>query len=443
MGVYLYSVFLQTFGCRVNQAETASLIREFCQRQYRIVNNYTDADVIVFNTCTVTHRSDAKCRQAIRKIHNHNPRATIIVAGCYAQVNPEDISRIKGVDYIFGLQDKFSLFNYFKKPGKLKTPCMVVNPVTEIDQAVSSRGYFPHRTRALVKIQDGCNQKCSYCIVPFTRGRARSVEEDQVLNQITSLIDQGFKEIVLTGVHIGKYGKDRQERDSLAKLLEKINTIPHLGRIRLSSIDAIDITNRLISLVADSEKMCNHFHIPLQSGCDKILRSMNRFYTVQEYSVQIDKILSRFDLIGLGTDVITGFPGETKNDFCDTYNFIEKIPFTYLHVFPFSLRHLTRAYSMSEQINSSVKMNRAHKLRKLSTEKKKTFRMQWIGKTAEVLFESQNKEGKIQGLSSEYLPIRVDFQNQLINKFALVKIESVEKNYVKGMVVKELSGNSF
>ncbi|MFO7889181.1 MAG: tRNA (N(6)-L-threonylcarbamoyladenosine(37)-C(2))-methylthiotransferase MtaB [bacterium] len=434
----MYTVFFQTFGCKVNQAETASLARKFCQKKYKVVKNYSEADVIFINTCTVTHRSDAKCRQAIRKFHHHNPRATIIVAGCYAQVCSEDISNIKGVDYMFGLQDKFKLFDYFKKPGKMNIPCIVVNPVTNINQALSTQGYFPHRTRALVKIQDGCNQKCSYCIVPYTRGRARSVKEDEVLNQITRLIDQGFKEIVLTGVHIGKYGKDRQEKDSLAKLLEKIITIPHLGRIRLSSIDAVDISDRLMSIVADSEKICNHFHIPLQSGSDEILRLMNRNYTVKQYIDKIDLLLSNFNMIGLGTDVITGFPGESDAEFNDTYNVISKIPFTYLHVFPFSLRKLTRAYSMSERINPAVSMKRAGKLRKLGAEKKKTFRAQWIDKKVKVLFENQNKNGKIKGLSSEYIPIRVDFQNELINKFALVKIDKMEKNYLKATVIKKI-----
>ncbi len=432
------TVFFQTFGCKVNQAETASLEREFTQREYRVVSNYIDADVILINTCTVTHRSDAKCRQAIRKLTKKNPKATLIVAGCYAQVSSEDISTIPGIDYIFGLQDKFRLFNYFKKPDKRNTPCVIVHAVHKIDKAVSTRGDFTDRTRALVKIQDGCDQKCSYCIVPYARGKARSVDEDLIVHQVKNLISRGFKEIVLTGVHIGKYGKERQEKDSLTKLLEKIITLPHLGRIRLSSIDSVDITERLLSTVAGSEKICNHFHIPLQSGSDRILKLMNRHYTIKQFLHKIDMILSSFDLVGLGTDVIPGFPGETDQDFKDTYEKISQIPFTYLHVFPYSERKLTKAYSMPEKIDPTVRIKRAEKLRRLGEEKKKGFMSQWIDRTATVLFEGQNKSGKIQGFSAEYIPIRVDFQKELVNNFALVRPETLKINYLTAKVEKKL-----
>jgi len=434
----LYTVFFQTFGCKVNQAETASLINEFCNRGYDVVNNVSDADVIFINTCTVTHRSDSKCRQMIRKYYKINPKATLIVAGCYAQVSWENIAAIKGVDYIIGVQDKFKLFDHLKKPDKKYPPITIVHPIDKIAKAESKQGYFPNRTRALVKIQDGCNQFCSYCIVPYTRGRARSVDEGEVLYQIKNLISRGYKEIVLTGVHIGKYGKERKEKDNLATLLEKIIKIPHLGRIRLSSIDSVDITERLISTVAVSDKICNHFHIPLQSGSDNILRRMNRPYTVKEYLNTIDAILSSFDQLGLGADIITGFPGESESDFQDTYKIIADLPFTYLHVFPFSLRKQTKAYTMAEKIDPAVNIKRADILRKLGSEKKKQFLSQWVGKTIKVLFESRNIKGTIKGLSSEYIPVRVKLHNELINSFALIKTEKMEKNYLKGKIIKKL-----
>ena len=436
------TVFFQTFGCKVNQAETASLSNEFCQRGYEIVNNVCDADVIFINTCTVTHRSDAKCRHTIRKFNKINPQATIIVAGCYAQVSWKDISTIKGVDYILGVQDKFKLFDYFRKPGKKNPPVIIVHPIETVTETESKEGYFPNRTRALVKIQDGCNQMCSYCIVPFTRGRARSVSDDEVIHQFKNLIIQGYKEIVLTGVHIGKYGEERKEKDSLATLLEKIIKIPHLGRIRLSSIDSVDITDRLISTVADSDKICNHFHIPLQSGSDKILKLMNRPYTVKEYLDTIEAIVSKFDTIGLGTDIITGFPGESKNDFKNTFELITEVPFTYLHVFPFSLRKLTKAYSMKKKIDPAVTLKRAKTLRKLGSEKKEHFFSQWIGETIKVLFESRNINGTIKGLSSEYIPVRVKFQDELINSFALVKIRKMKNNYLTGTITKKYNNKN-
>jgi len=434
----LYTVFFQTFGCKVNQAETASIVREFNKRKYKIVNNYIDADVILINTCTVTHRSDSKCKQTIRKCYKNNPRATIIVIGCYAQVSWDEISNIKGIDYIFGVHDKFRLFDYFIMPGKKNTPCIVVNPINKINKAVSKQGSFYNRTRALVKIQDGCNQRCTYCIVPFTRGKARSVAEEKILYQIKNLISKGYKEIVLTGVHIGKYGKEKREKDSLAKLLEKITALPHLGRIRLSSIDSVDISDRLLNIIAGSKKICNHFHIPLQSGSNRILKLMNRNYTIKEYLNKIETILSYFDIIGLGTDVITGFPGESDFDFNNTYKTISEIPFTYLHVFPFSLRKLTKAYSMSDRINPTISQKRADTLRQLGSEKKKKFMSQWIDNTVKGLFESRNIGGEIQGLSSEYVRIRVDFKNELINNFALVKIEKIKNNYLKGKIIKKL-----
>lgn len=420
----------------MNQSETASLVQKFIKKGYKVVTNYTDADVILINTCTVTHRSDAKCRQAIRKFSKVNSQATIIVAGCYAQVSPDDISSIPGVDYIFGLQDKFSLFDYFKSPGKKDTPCVVVNPVDKTSLAVSTQGAFHDRTRALVKIQDGCNQKCSYCIVPYTRGRARSVDENIVIHQIKNLISQGFKEIVLTGVHIGKYGKDRMEKESLAKLLEKITTLPHLGRTRLSSIDSVDITDRLISVMNNSDKICNHFHVPLQSGNNRILKLMNRPYTVNEYIDKINSVLSSFEKIGLGTDVITGFPGESDHDFSDTYRIISQIPFSYLHVFPYSERKLTKAFSMSGKIDPGLRIRRAQRLRKLGFEKKKEFMSLWIDKTAEVLFENQNKNGKIQGFSAEYIPIKTEFHKELVNSIALVKIKNMKNNYLTAKIKK-------
>ncbi len=434
----MYTVFFQTFGCKVNQAETAFLINEFHHRGYDVVNSVSDADVIFINTCTVTHRSDSKCRQIIRKYYKINPKATLIVAGCYAQVSWENIAAIKGVDYILGVQDKFKLFDYLKKPNKKYPPITIVHPIDKVAKAESKEGHFPNRTRALVKIQDGCNQFCSYCIVPHTRGRARSVDEGEVLYQIKNLIPRGYKEIVLTGVHIGKYGKEKKEKDSLAKLLQKIIKIPQLGRIRLSSIDSGDITDRLISTVADSDKICNHFHIPLQSGSDKILKLMNRPYTVKEYLDTIAGILSKFDTIGLGTDIITGFPGESENDFKDTYELIAEVPFTYLHVFPFSLRKLTKAYSITERVDPAIKIKRAEILRELGLEKKKQFLSQCIGKTIKVLFESRNIKATIKGLSSEYIPVRVKLQDELINSFALIKTEKMEKDYLKGKIIKKL-----
>jgi threonylcarbamoyladenosine tRNA methylthiotransferase MtaB len=430
------TVAFRTFGCKLNQAETASLVREFEERGYRVVPCDGNADVFVLNSCTVTARSDAKCRQAIRHVLRKNPRTTVIVTGCYSQVASEEVRRIPGVDYVVGTQEKLRLFDHFEGPGKRRHARVSVSSVLGSADAVSREGNYEDRTRAFLKIQDGCDHGCAYCIVPLARGSSRSVALDVILDQTQSLIDRKFKEIVLTGVHIGKYGHDLEAGSSLATLLLRMLRLDGVGRIRLSSLDPEEIDEGLLECIAaDSEKICRHFHVPLQSGCDAVLSRMRRRYTADEYRAKIDTIVTRFGDVGLGTDVIVGFPGETEEFFEETYRFIEELPFTYLHVFPYSRRKGTEADLFEDQVEPRVRMERAKTLRGLAKKKKEECSVKWGGRVVQVLFEGREDGEWMAGFSGEYFRVQVPYAEGLKNRILSVRIEGKGPSVLRGSIV--------
>lgn len=429
------TVAFRTFGCKLNQAETASLVREFEERGYRVVPWDRDADVFVLNSCTVTDRSDVKCRQAIRHVLRKNPRTTVIVIGCYSQVAAEEVRRIPGVDYIIGTQDKFRLFDHFRSPGKRTRVRVAVSPVFCLTDAISREGNYGDRTRAFLKIQDGCDHGCAYCIVPSARGPSRSVLPDVVLGQAQNLIERDFKEIVLTGVHIGRYGHDLADDLSLVTLLERMLGLDGLGRIRLSSLDPEEITDTLLECIAGSEKICRHFHVPLQSGCDAILSRMGRRYSVDVYRRKIKKIVALMGDAGLGTDVIVGFPGETEEFFGETVEFIEELPFTYLHVFPYSRRRGTDADSFEDQVEPRVRMERARGLRTLAKKKREEYLAKWEGRVVQVLFEGREDGKWMGGFSGEYFRVQVPHAEELRNRLVSVRIEGKGPSVLRGSIV--------
>ena len=431
----MLTVSFRTFGCKLNQAETATIIQDFKERGYHVVSPEKPADVFVINTCTVTERSDAKCRRAIQKALRTNPNTTVLVVGCYSQVAPNEIDQIQGVDYVFGTKEKFNIFEYFPGPGKLLQRKYFITPTAQLKEAVSRTGDYSGHTRAFLKIQDGCNYRCSYCIIPFTRGASRSVPMEEVINQAEILAEKGYREIVLTGVHIGEYGKDIGKDSLLPALLQQLAELKGISRIRLSSLESEDITDELLESIEKSEKICRHFHIPLQSGSNKILSAMNRRYTVEMFGEKIEKITDRFKNIGLGTDIIVGFPGETESLFEETFRLVEKLPFTYLHVFPFSPRRGTKAYSMPDQVEPRIRMKRAKKLRILGVKKKEDFAQQWNGKVVKVLLEGRNYKGWMKGITSEYLRVEVPYEVSLENQLVDVKIEKSESSSVKGRII--------
>ena len=430
-----HTVKFRTFGCKLNQAETAGLAEAFQHAGYTVVGDDQPADVSVLNTCTVTGRSSAKCRQAIRQVLKESPGTTVVVTGCYAQVEAEILAEIDGVDYLFGSQDKFTLLDHFPGPGKLDRPQIHVTPMREATTAIGSVGDFQAQTRAFLKIQDGCEHGCSYCIVPITRGACRSVAEDEVIVQANALIQRGFREIVLTGVHVGDYGKERWGRTELTGLLRRLLGETPVQRLRLSSLNCEDLTDELLDLFVADARLCRHFHIPLQSGQDDVLKAMNRHYTTAEFRAIVDKVLSRLGRVGLGSDVIVGFPGETDAQFEQALRFVESIPFTYLHVFPYSLRPGTVAETMPNHVPAPVKASRAERLRAVGKAQKRRFMEGVMGETVPVLLEGSVQAGRMAGWTSEYVRVSVPHDAALENQIVPVRLEKRMGEVLWGTVV--------
>jgi threonylcarbamoyladenosine tRNA methylthiotransferase MtaB len=432
------TVCFHTLGCKLNQAETAALEEQFTSRGYDVVAWGERADVSVLNTCTVTSRSDSKCRQAVSHILNLFPETTVVVAGCYSQVAAGEVGSLHGVDYVLGTYDKFSLFDFFPGPGKRPSPLVVVSSPKDapIDRSAAGGTAVEH-TRAFLKIQTGCSRACAYCIVPLARGPATSLPLDDVAGQARALIQKGYREIVLTGTHIGDYGKDGQSLPRLPDLIRAIASIEGCGRIRLSSLDPEDMDERLLECVSSNPKVCRHVHLSIQSGSRFVIQAMNRNAMPESVRSRIEKWTQKLGPIGLGADVITGFPGESGALFNETFRFIDSLPFTYLHVFPFSPRKGTAAFSMPDPVSSKEKTLRTQKLRQLGLQKKQEFYRSWIGKTVEVLLESRNHNGRMGGWSSEYVRAEVPYDERLINVFVQVQIIGWGEAGVTGTVLKK------
>lgn len=426
-------VYFQTFGCKLNQAETAMMRQDFLSMDYEEVQSADACTVAVINTCTVTGRSATKCKQLVNQIRKQNPDATIVLTGCFTQVAPEEASALEGVDYVLGVQEKLKLFEIFPGPGKLKSPNIKVNDVQQAKSfEVHDTGNFAKQTRAFLKIQNGCNRRCSYCIVPIARGPVRSLELNILRSQAEQLIQMGYQEIVLTGVHIGDYGKDHYESTQIVPLLHELLRVESTTRFRLSSLNPEDLTDELVQLIKTEDRICNHFHIPVQSGCDILLKEMNRTYSLQELQNKLDLIYNTFEKVGLGADIIVGFPGETEDQFTESVRFIEKNHFSYVHVFPFSPRNGTPAAERKDQIQPRIRMERARALREVVQKKKELFYKSWVGETVSVLFENKKTKGMMAGFSSEYVRVKVPFDNKFLNCIAPVTIIGYKENTAIG-----------
>ena len=421
-------VSFYTLGCKLNQAETAYLAGEFINRGYTIVSFGQPCDICVINTCTVTVKTDSKCRQIIRRAKKISPQATIAVVGCYAQTSFDELKNFPGVKLILGSDKKFDIFKYLDSKKVIQRKGKNNKYISAVTES------FIDQTRSFLKIQDGCNNFCSYCIVPHVRGPSRSDAIENVVTNTTKLVEHGYKEIVLTGVHIGCYGHDFNPKLSLLELLKKLEKIPQLGRIRLSSLEPMELDEELINFIIDSDKICPHFHIPLQSGDDLILKRMKRNYTVSDYVKIIDRLITRVTHPGLGTDIIVGFPGETELQFNNTYRLIEDLPFTYLHVFSFSPRPGTEAAQFSDSVNPHTKKERSAKLIELSKQKKHNFYQQAITKKLNVLFE-EKKNGKwMYGFTENYIRVKVEQQPFFFNKIVPVKLSGLNLNFALGEI---------
>lgn len=433
-------VALHTLGCKLNFSETSSIGNEFLIRGFDIVDfnrslssSEEKTDVYVFNTCTVTENAEKECRQLVRRALRQNPDAFIIVTGCYAQLRPEEISRINGVDVVLGSKEKFKLFSLVENFEKRNFSCIYVSPTEQLNDFGHAHSTdADNRTRAYFKIQDGCDYKCSFCTIPLARGKSRSLDPEQAISEFKTLINSGYKEIILTGVNVGDYGNSYNI--NLYELLLRMVDVPGKFRIRISSIEPNLLSDDIINLTAENEKMCNHFHIPLQSGSPKILKSMQRRYKVENYAELIHKAKSSIKDLGIGVDVIVGYPGETEEDFQKTYDLLKELPVSYLHVFTYSERPNTKAIGLKDKIDVYERRKRNNMLRILSEKKKYFFYQSMKGKELEVLFESENAAGIIKGFSSNYVRVSNKFDEKLINEFTRIKITEASYDSCSGVV---------
>ena len=426
------TVAFHTLGCKVNTYESNAMLKIFNDAGYQEVDFKQLADVYVINTCTVTNTGDSKSRQMIRKAIRKNPQATICVVGCYSQIAPEEIEQIEGVGVVLGTQYRQEIVKYVNE--YLETGKMVV----KVDNIMNLKKFEDlnidrfKNTRAFLKIQDGCNNSCTYCIIPYARGRVRSRDKDSVLNQAQRLVANGYVEIVLTGIHTAGYGEDLEDY-SFYDLLVDLVKIEGLKRLRISSIETSQISDEIIELIGSNEIIVDHLHVPLQAGCDETLRRMNRKYTTNQYLEKINKIRSYLPNIAFTTDVIVGFPGETDEEFDETYNFIKKVNYSELHVFPYSPRKNTPAAKMPNQVNDQIKHDRSNRLLALSKELNRDFALKQIGKSLKVLFEKRDGEYLI-GHASDYLKVKVKTDRDMIGEIVDIKIDRYD-GMLEGSVV--------
>lgn len=414
------TVAFHTLGCKVNSYESNAMLKIFKEAGYQEVDFKDVADVYVINTCTVTNTGDSKSRQMIRKAIRKNPQATVCAVGCYSQIAPQEIVDIEGIGVVLGTQHRSEIVDLVDQYQQTKQPIVKVNSLKNVSKFEDLNiDRFKH-TRAFLKIQDGCNNFCTYCIIPYARGRVRSRKPESVIDQAKRLVANGYVEIVLTGIHTAGYGEDL-ENYTFYDLLVDLVKIPGLKRLRISSIETSQISDEIIDLIGSNEIIVDHLHVPLQSGCDATLKRMNRKYTTAKYLEKINKIREYLPNIAFTTDVIVGFPGESEEEFAATYDFIKTVNFSQLHVFPYSPRKNTPAAKMKDQINDQVKHQRVEKLLELSKQLNKDFAVQQIGKTLKVLFEKQNGDYLI-GHASDYLQVKVKTDQNLIGEIVNVKI---------------------
>ncbi|MBB6448825.1 threonylcarbamoyladenosine tRNA methylthiotransferase MtaB [Geomicrobium halophilum] len=436
------TVAFHTLGCKVNHYETEAIWQLFKKAGYE--QTELRADVYVINTCTVTNTGDKKSRQVIRRSIRQNPDAVICVTGCYAQTSPAEVMNIPGVDIVVGTQDRAKMIDYIEEFKRSREP---INGVSNI---MKTRVYeeldvpaFTDRTRASLKIQEGCNNFCTFCIIPWARGLLRSRQPEDVLQQARQLVSAGYKEIVLTGIHTAGYGEDFKDYN-FAALLRELEQLEGLKRLRISSIEASQITDEVVDVVRNSNTIVNHFHIPLQAGSDTVLKRMRRKYTTAYYYERVQRLKDIFPDLAITTDVIVGFPGETDEEFNETYDFIQNLQFSEIHVFPYSKRTGTPAARREDQVDDEVKKKRVHQLIALSEQLAKDYASEHEGEVVDMIPEEIDKEdpdsGMYTGYSSNYLKIKVPASDDLIGKIVRVKITKAGYPYNEAEFVRVLEG---
>lgn len=426
-------VAFHTLGCKVNQYETHAMMELFKNADYDIVTDKDFADVYVINTCTVTNVGDRKSRQFIRKMKNFNPDAVVAVVGCYAQVAPEEVESLEGVDIVIGTHGRKEIVRLVENKDEDRGGQFVGDIMQVYEFEDLSLTEYEGKTRAFIKIQEGCNQYCTYCIIPYARGNIRSRNKELVLEEVNRLAKAGYQEVVLTGIHIASYGKDLEEANYFLELLQEINEIQGILRIRLSSLEPNLITKPFLEELQRLDKLCPHFHLSLQSGSNEILKRMNRKYTREEYRQAITLIRQYFENPALTTDVIVGFPGESDKDFEDTFALVRELRFSEIHVFKYSPKKGTPAAKYKEQINGNIKQERSEKLIDLGEHLKKEFMTSFIGMEEEVLFENFDPKEQIStGFTKRYIKVKgvtVKDYSKEIHQVKIMKIKEEKKEY--------------
>ena len=420
------TVAFYTLGCKVNQYETEAMEELFETNGYKIVSTDEVADVYVINTCTVTNLGDRKSRQVIRRAKRLNEGSTIAVVGCYSQVAPEEVFSIEGVDVVIGTTDRNRIVELCEEVKENRSRINAVRDLKGIkDFEELNIDEIKSRTRAYIKIQEGCNQFCTYCIIPYARGPIRSRNLESIIDESNRLAKAGFKEIILTGIHVASYGKEKGETN-LLDVIKEVSKVEGIQRIRLSSIEPTLITEEFMKSIVQLPKVCDHFHLSLQSGSDSILKKMNRKYTTSQYRKIVDIIRKYMPDAGITTDIIVGFPGETEEEFNETYNFVKEIGFSRIHVFKYSPRKGTPASKFNNQINGNIKHERSEKLIELGNSLTREFNRKFIGETLEVLFEEEHEGDSsfVEGYTTNY--IRVLLKHDISIKGKIVPIKMIE-----------------
>ncbi|OEH86145.1 tRNA (N(6)-L-threonylcarbamoyladenosine(37)-C(2))-methylthiotransferase MtaB [Desulfuribacillus stibiiarsenatis] len=435
-------VAFHTLGCKVNQYETAAIEQIFTDASYEIIDFKETADVYVINTCTVTNLGQRKSRQMIRRAIQNNPNAIIVVTGCYAQTAPGEVLEIFGVDLVIGTQDRQNILQYVNQLLEERKP---INAVSDIMQQKDfediSAPFFGERTRATLKIQEGCTEFCSYCIIPYARGSIRSRKLSSIIEQAELIVRQGYKEIVLAGIHLGAYGKD-QEDIQLTDVLQALKDVQGLERIRISSIEATEVDDRLLEIMSSSDKFCRHLHLPLQAATNEILGKMNRKYSVEQYANIVANIRKRIPEIAITTDIIVGFPGETEELFDEGIQWVEKISFSDMHIFKYSKRTGTPAAEMENQVLNTDKEKRSQRLNQLAKQMKHEYNQKFLGKSLPVIIEQpwgqrQNEALQLfEGYSDNYIKIVVEATPQEIGTMVSVKVDDIGTEYCFGKIEK-------
>lgn len=435
----LNKVAFYTLGCKVNQYETEAMMEAFENEGYEIVDYDSFANIYIINTCTVTNMGDRKSRQIIRRALDYNPNAFIAVVGCYSQIAPHEVLDIEGVKLVVGTSDRSRIVELVEKALSEEGKINAVSNVMQVDQfeEMGIKEYKNH-TRAFLKIQEGCDQYCSYCIIPYARGHIRSRKPESAVEEVKKLVQAGFKEIVLTGIHVGSYGKDLGDI-RLIDIIEQVHEVDGIERIRMSSVEPKTLDEVFIKRLSKLDKICRHFHLSLQSGCDETLKRMNRKYTTDEYRKVIHNLRNTFDDVGITTDIIVGFPGESDEEFQKTLNFIDEISFSAMHIFKYSPRKGTPAANYKNQISPEVKEKRSNLVAQIAKKNEKKFIEKFINNPFKVLFEQEfkNKKSFYEGLTHNYIRVIAESAYDINGKILETVLKEAKDDYAVGKLVKD------